>query len=110
LEKTTFLTAIEQIFAIFNRHLKWDDVMPKKELKSLFQRLRDHLPEGEASAQQKMLMDQISFHIHEDGSPDPVDPSIRTSVETLIEDIESDHPQSAAVARNILETLAAIGI
>jgi hypothetical protein len=84
--------------------------MPKKELKSLFQRLRDHLPEGEASAQQKMLMEQIAFHIHDDGSPDPVDPSVRSSVEMLIEDVENDHPQSAAVARNILETLASIGI
>jgi hypothetical protein len=31
-------------------------------------------------------------------------------VQTLIEDLESDHPKSAAVAKNILETLAAIGI
>jgi hypothetical protein len=84
--------------------------MPRKELKSLLERLREHLPEGEASAQQKMLMEQIAFHLHDEGSPDPVDPSIRTSVETLIDDIETDHPKSAAVARNILETLAAIGI
>jgi len=84
--------------------------MPKQELKSLFQRLRDHLPEGEASAQQKMLMEQIQFHLHDDNAPDPTDPSIRNSVETLIEDIETDHPKSAAVAKNILETLAAIGI
>jgi len=84
--------------------------MPKQELKSLFQRLRDHLPEGEASAQQKMLMDQIQYHLHAVDEPDPVDPSLRSSVQTLIEDIESDHPKSAAVAKNILETLAAIGI
>lgn len=84
--------------------------MPKQQLKSLFQRLRDHLPDGEASAQQKMLLEQIDYHIHDVDAPDPVDPSIRNSVELLIDDIESDHPQSAAVARNILETLAAIGI
>ncbi len=84
--------------------------MPKQQLSSLFQRLRDHLPEGEASAQQKMLMDQIAYHLHEQGSPDPVDPSIRNSVEMLIEDIEIDHPKSAAIAKNILETLASIGV
>lgn len=84
--------------------------MPKSELKSLFQRLRDHLPEGEASAQQKMLMDQIEFHIHDENSPDPVDPSLRDSVEHLVEELEIEHPKSAAVARNILETLASIGI
>ncbi|MDX1340920.1 DUF4404 family protein [Reinekea sp. G2M2-21] len=84
--------------------------MPKQELKSLFQRLRDHLPEGEASAQQKMLMDQIAYHLHDEGSPDPVDPSLRSSVEALIGDIETDHPKSAAIAKNILETLASIGI
>lgn len=84
--------------------------MPKQQLTSLFQRLRDNLPEGEASAQQKMLMDQIAYHLHDQGSPDPVDPSIRNSVELLIEDIEVDHPKSAAIAKNILETLAAIGV
>jgi len=84
--------------------------MPEQKLKSLFQRLRDNLPEGEASAQQKMLMDQIQFHVHNDDEPDPEDPNFRTSVELLIDDIETDHPKSAAVAKNILETLAAIGI
>lgn len=84
--------------------------MPKQQLTSLFQRLRDHFPEGEASAQQKMLMEQIAYHLHDEQSPDPVDPSIRDSVELLIEDIEADHPKSAAIARNILETLAAIGV
>lgn len=84
--------------------------MPKKELKSLFQRLRDHFPEGDASVQQQMLMEKIAFHLHEDGSPDPVDPGIRDSVELLIEEIENEHPKSAAIARNILETLANIGI
>lgn len=84
--------------------------MPKQELKSLFQRLRDHLPEGEASAQQKMLLDKIQFHIHETDEPDPIDPSLRNSVELLVDDLEIDHPKSAAVAKNILEVLAAIGI
>lgn len=84
--------------------------MPKQQLKSLFQRLRDHFPEGEASAQQKMLMDKIAYHLHNEGSPDPVDPGIRDSVELLLEDIEQEHPKSAAIARNILETLANIGI
>ena len=84
--------------------------MPKQELKSLFQHLRDHLPEGETSAQQKMLMDQIAYHLHDENSPDPVDPTLRDSVEMLIEDIEVDHPKSASIARNILETLAAIGV
>ncbi len=84
--------------------------MPKQELTSLFQRLRDHLPDGEASAQQKMLLDQIQFHLHNTDEPDPVDPSMRSSVELLIEDIGNDHPKSAAIAKNILETLASIGI
>ncbi|TCS44071.1 DUF4404 family protein [Reinekea marinisedimentorum] len=84
--------------------------MPKQEIKSLFQRLREHLPEGEASAQQKALLDQIQYHVHNIDQPDPEDPTFRESLESLIADIESDHPKSAAIARNILETLAAIGI
>lgn len=84
--------------------------MPRQQLTSLFQRLREHFPEGEASAQQKMLMDQIDYHLHDVDSPDPVDPTVRDSVEMLIEDIEVEHPKSASIARNILETLAGIGI
>lgn len=84
--------------------------MPKQQIKSLFQRLRDHLPEGEASAQQKTLLDQIEYHVHNIDQPDPPDPSFRESIELLIDDLETDHPKSAAVARNILETLGAIGI
>jgi hypothetical protein len=84
--------------------------MPKQKIKSLFQHLRDHLPEGEASAQQKVLLDQIQYHVHNIDQPDPLDPTFRESLEALINDIESDHPKSAAIARNLLETLAAIGI
>ena len=84
--------------------------MPKQQLTSLFQRLREHFPEGEASAQQQMLMEKIAYHLHDEGTPDPVDPGIRESVELLLETIEQEHPKSAAVARNILETLANIGI
>ena len=57
-----------------------------------------------------MLMDKIDFHIHSDDEPDPEEPNIRESVELLIDDLETDHPKSAAIAKNILETLAAIGI
>lgn len=84
--------------------------MPKTELKSLFQRLRDHVPEGEASAQQQALINTIEYHIHDENEPDPAEPNLREAIELLIDDLEADHPQGAAVARNILETLANIGI
>lgn len=84
--------------------------MPERELKSLFERLREHLPDGEASAQQRMLMEQIAYHLHDQDKPDPTDPSLRDSIELLIEELEADHPTSAAIARNILETLGNIGI
>jgi hypothetical protein len=84
--------------------------MPKTELKSLFQRLRENIPETEASATQQALLNNIQYHIHDEGEADPEEPTLRESVELLLEDIEADHPKSAAITRNILETLAAIGI
>ncbi|MDN3647323.1 DUF4404 family protein [Reinekea marina] len=84
--------------------------MPKTELKSLFQRLREKLPESEASPTQQMLMEKIQYHLHDEGEADPAEPNLRESVEILLDEIEAEHPKSAAIARNILETLAAIGI
>ncbi|MBU2864188.1 DUF4404 family protein [Reinekea forsetii] len=84
--------------------------MPKTELKSLFQHLRERLPESEASPTQQMLMEKIQYHIHDEGEADPAEPNLRESVEILLDEIEAEHPKSAAIARNILETLAAIGI
>jgi hypothetical protein len=84
--------------------------MPKTELKSLFQRLREKLPETEASSTQQMLLNKIQYHIHEEGEANPEEPTLRESVEILLDEIEAEHPKSAAIAKNILETLAAIGI
>ncbi|MFQ3229831.1 MAG: hypothetical protein ACI9DO_001196 [Reinekea sp.] len=84
--------------------------MPKTELKSLFQRLREKLPESEASSTQQLLLAKIQYHIHEEGEENPEEPSLRESVEILLDEIEAEHPKSAAIAKNILETLASIGI
>lgn len=84
--------------------------MPEKELDSLVQRLREHLPESGMSEQQQRLLNQVQYHIHETEKPDQADINLRQSVELLINEIEADHPQGVAVAKKILEALAAIGI
>ena len=84
--------------------------MPKDHLRSLLERLRENMDETEVSEQQKELMAKVEYHIHNEGEPDPEEPTLRETVEMLIEDLSVDHPRSASVARNILEALASMGI
>ncbi len=84
--------------------------MPKDQLRSLLERLRETMDETEVSEQQKELMAKVEYHIHNEGEPDPEEPTLRETVEMLIEDLSVDHPRSASVARNILEALASMGI
>jgi hypothetical protein len=84
--------------------------MPKDHLRALLERLRASLDESETSPQQKELLAKVEYHIHNADEPDPEEPSLRETVEMLIEDLSVDHPRSAALARNILESLASMGI
>lgn len=84
--------------------------MPKDHLRALLERLRATMDEGEISPQQQELLAKVEYHIHNTDEPDPEEPTLRESMEMLIEDLSVDHPRSAAVARNILESLASMGI
>lgn len=84
--------------------------MPKDHLRALLERLRATMNEGDVSPQQQELLARVEYHIHNEGDPDPEEPSLQESMEMLIEDLSVDHPRSAAVARNILESLASMGI
>ena len=84
--------------------------MPKEKIKSLFQHLRDHLPEAETSPQQQALLDQLAFHLHTIDQPDPKEPSLRELLELLVEEIELEHPKSAAITRQLLDSLSALGL
>lgn len=84
--------------------------MAREDLSNLLHDLRQHLPEHEATDQQKALLDEIEAHIHAPSEPTPTDPTLADAVTLLVETAEQEHPKTAAVARSILETLAGIGI
>ncbi|MHA7879431.1 MAG: DUF4404 family protein [Saccharospirillum sp.] len=84
--------------------------MSKDQLHSLLNRLRETMDEGEPSPQAVELLNWVEYHIHSDGEPDPEEPTLKESIEMLIEDLSVDHPKSASVARSILESLASMGI
>lgn len=84
--------------------------MADQELRSLLERLRATMDESEVSDQQRALLEKVEYHLHNEGEPDPEEPSLRESVEILIEDLSVDHPRSASVARSVLEALASMGI
>lgn len=84
--------------------------MADPQLHSLLERLRSTMDETQISDQQKALLAKVEYHVHNEGEPDPEEPTLREAVEMLIEDLSVDHPRSATVARNILEALASMGI
>jgi len=84
--------------------------MANQELTNLLSSVRKHLPENNVSAQQQALLQKIQFHIHEEGTPDPVEPDLKQSVEMLIDELEADHPLGVAAAKKLLQALNAMGI
>ncbi|MCH8530746.1 MAG: DUF4404 family protein [Saccharospirillum sp.] len=84
--------------------------MPKDQLHEMLNRLRETMDEGKPSPQAVELLNKVEYHIHNEGEPDPEEPTLKESIEMLVEDLSVDHPRSAAVARNILESLANMGI
>lgn len=84
--------------------------MADQELRSLMERLRATMDESEVSEQQRVLLEKVEFHLHNEGEPDPEEPSMREAVEVLIEALSAEHPRSASLARSVLEALASMGI
>lgn len=84
--------------------------MSQQELGNLLTQLRSHLPEDQISTQQRQLLDKIQYHIHDEDEPDPEEPSLKQSVEMLVDELEADHPVGVSAAKKILEALNAMGI
>jgi len=84
--------------------------MPKEKIKGLMDTLRETLGDEPISAQQKQLMSTLEYHIHNVDEPDPKDPTFNETLSLLVEELEEEHPQGAAVVRKIQEVLESIGI
>ena len=84
--------------------------MPKEQAQALISEWHDRFGDEQTSSQQADLMMRLNAHIHELGEQEPVDPTMLDAVELYLTEVESDHPQGAAVVRQLLETLKNIGV
>ncbi len=83
--------------------------MPISEITGTFEKLREAMEGAGISQAQKDLLAKVEYHIHVVGDPDPSEPNFQQVMEMLVEDLEVDHPQSAALGKKILETLSNMG-
>lgn len=84
--------------------------MPKEKASSLISELHERFADDVVSPQQQDMMMRLNAHIHELNEEEPVDPSMMDAVEIYMTEIEADHPQAAAIVRQLLETLKNIGV
>lgn len=84
--------------------------MPKQRAKQLITELNERFGDSAPSPQQTDLMAQLDAHIHELGEDTPVDPSFVDAVELYLSEVESAHPQTATVIKQLVETLKNIGV
>lgn len=84
--------------------------MPQKKIANLMTELHEQFGLVEPSPQQEKLMRDIESHIHNASEPTPPDPSLTESAEMLLETLGGDHPRTAAIMRELLDTLKNIGV
>ncbi|CAA0082034.1 Uncharacterised protein [Halioglobus japonicus] len=84
--------------------------MPIDNLKSLIQDLHDSFGDDETSAQQQALLQQLHNYAHDIDKAEPTPPSVVESAEILLEEVEEDYPQAAAIVRQVINALSNMGI
>ncbi len=84
--------------------------MPKQTLENLITTLHERFADDLVSPQQKQLIQAIESHIHDSDGVEPADPNIQETLALLVEDIEEQHPQTAAIVREVMEALKNMGI
>ena len=83
--------------------------MAKKKIEGLISNLHQRFADSETSPEQEALLAQMQSQLSEWQGPKP-DNNLAETTEMLLNDLEEKHPKAAAVARDILDTLAQIGI
>ena len=76
--------------------------MPQQHLENLITRLHDEFSPGQSSPQQQQLLSELQSQ--------PPHPSAKDSANLLLESLEVEHPQAAAILREIIETLSRLGL
>ncbi|UZJ45182.1 DUF4404 family protein [Marinimicrobium sp. C6131] len=85
--------------------------MPQEKARSLITQLHEMYGNEEPSEQQKHLMEQLELHTHPKGAKDQYgEPVPLDTLELLVEEMAAEHPRTAAVMRELLETLKNIGV
>jgi uncharacterized protein DUF4404 len=84
--------------------------MPVANLKSLIRDLHDSFGDDETRPQQQELMQQLANYVHDIDKPEPTPPSVMESAEVLLEEVEEDYPQTAAIIRQVISALSNMGI
>jgi len=85
--------------------------MPQKQAQNLISQLHDMYGDDQPSEAQQRLMEQLELHVHPKGTKDQFgEPVPLETLEYLVEDMAAEHPRTAAVMRELLETLKNIGV
>ncbi|KZY37965.1 hypothetical protein A3752_06650 [Oleiphilus sp. HI0081] len=84
--------------------------MPKEKVAHLITDLHERFGDELVSPQQQSLLEQVKTHAHEMDEAEPADPNFLELVETLVAEVEAEHPRAAAILEQMLDTLKNIGI
>lgn len=85
--------------------------MAQQPVRYLIGQMHDMFGDDRPSEQQKHLMEQLELHTHPKGTRDQFgEPVPLETLELLVEDMASEHPRTAAVMRELLETLKNMGV
>ncbi|MDG1852445.1 MAG: DUF4404 family protein [Gammaproteobacteria bacterium] len=83
--------------------------MPKQHIEGLISELHDRFADSDTSPQQEAMLAQMKSELAEWKGPKPSE-DFRTTAERLLQEMEEDHPRTAAVIHEIINTLNNIGV
>lgn len=84
--------------------------MPQRKVENLISELHEMYGSDQPSPQQQQLLADLERHIHPAGLADEPEPVPLDTLEQLVEEVAKDHPRSAAVMFQVLETLKNMGV
>lgn len=84
--------------------------MSPEKAQSLISQLHDLYGTDETSPEQRRLLADLERHVHTRGSAEEPDPVPLETLENLVEEMAAEHPRTATVMRQLMETLKNMGI
>ena len=84
--------------------------MPRQHLENLITRLHEQFGSEPASPEQRRWLQSLQQHLHAPDEPAPADPSLADTANLLLESLGEEHPQAAAIVREIVDTLGRLGL